>query len=151
MHPVRMHVAPMTESLLSINWLSNKFGLLHTTCSISYSSPSFELRIPSYLELQLCFHPEVTKPCDVQCREYYTLDHLRRLKQFEAQASYNEGKCSDYCKEYHVQPCRACTTCHFCRYGYMPLLLASSYGPNHPDALCNLSYIEYTALLLDLQ
>ncbi|DBA80626.1 TPA: hypothetical protein ACH3X1_007876 [Trebouxia sp. C0004] len=48
-------------------------------------------------------------------REYYTLDHLRRLKQFEAQASYNEGKCSEYCKDYHVQPCRACTTCHFCR------------------------------------
>ena len=49
------------------------------------------------------------------CREYYTLDHLRRLKQFEAKSSYNEGKCSDYCKDFHVQPCRACTTCHFCR------------------------------------
>ena len=48
-------------------------------------------------------------------REYYTLDHLSRLKQFEAQAPYTEGKCSDYCKDYHVQPCTACTTCHFCR------------------------------------
>ncbi|KAL3145912.1 hypothetical protein ABBQ38_015280 [Trebouxia sp. C0009 RCD-2024] len=48
-------------------------------------------------------------------REYYTLDHLTRLKQFEAQTPYNEAKCSDYCKDYHVQPCRACTTCHFCR------------------------------------
>lgn len=50
------------------------------------------------------------------CREHYTLDHLTRLKQFEAQTPYSEAKCPDYCKDYHVQPCRACTTCHFCRY-----------------------------------
>lgn len=147
MRPVCMHVAPMAKAL-SVDWLSNKSWLLHTTCLYDTALiPSFELLAPSYLDL----HPEITRPCHVQCREYYTLDHLRRLKLFEAQASYNEGKCSDYCKDYHVQPCRACTTCHFCRYGYMPLLLASSYGPNHLDALCNLSYIEYTALLLDLQ
>ncbi|KAL3155874.1 hypothetical protein ABBQ32_012876 [Trebouxia sp. C0010 RCD-2024] len=48
-------------------------------------------------------------------REHYTLDHLTRLKQFEAQTPYSEAKCPDYCKDYHVQPCRACTTCHFCR------------------------------------
>lgn len=55
------------------------------------------------------------KPDCYFCREYYTIDHLTRLKQFEAQTPYNEAKCSDYCKDYHVQPCRACTTCHFCR------------------------------------
>ena len=58
-----------------------------------------------------------------KCREYYTLDHLRRLKQFESQSPYNEAKCSDYCKDYHVQPCRACTTCHFCRYLYGSMCL----------------------------
>ena len=64
----------------------------------------------------LCFRPERAEPDSCNCREYYTIDHLTRLKQFEAQTPYNEAKCSDYCKDYHVQPCRACTTCHFCRY-----------------------------------
>ena len=87
-------------------------------------------------------------------REYYTLDHLRRLKQFEAQSPYNEAKCSDYCKDYHVQPCRACTTCHFCRYATthsydascsLTLACASAL-----TVLCMYNISQYAARLINL-
>lgn len=78
------------------------------------------------LVLWLCLWPEKAKLDCCICREYYTIDHLTRLKQFEARTPYNEAKCSDYCKDYHVQPCRACTTCHFCRYAsYLVTVVAT--------------------------
>ncbi|KAK9824677.1 hypothetical protein WJX72_012282 [[Myrmecia] bisecta] len=47
--------------------------------------------------------------------EYYTVEHLRRLKQFTAATPYKGGKSNVYCKDVHVQPCKECQSCHFCR------------------------------------
>ena len=50
-------------------------------------------------------------------REYYTYDHLERLRESEAQVSWNRLSrgSKTYCSKVHKQPCKACTTCHFCR------------------------------------
>ena len=50
-------------------------------------------------------------------REYYTHDHLRRLREFEARVPWNRMSrgSKTYCSKAHKQPCKACTTCHFCR------------------------------------
>ena len=50
-------------------------------------------------------------------REYYTHEHLRRLRECEARVPWNRlGRGSKtYCSKAHRQPCKACTTCHFCR------------------------------------
>ncbi|QDZ19051.1 monoamine-oxidase A repressor R1 Zinc-finger domain-containing protein [Chloropicon primus] len=49
--------------------------------------------------------------------EYYTHEHLRRLKEFEARETWNRLSrgSKTYCSKVHRQPCKECTTCHFCR------------------------------------
>lgn len=49
-------------------------------------------------------------------RELYSMEHVRRLLAWEARTTWTGSKCSTYCNQHHVQPCAACTTCHFCRY-----------------------------------
>lgn len=97
--------------------------LMHSTAFVTSIQACWQPIIPpschiAYCQCWCCHVPRPQRAklkCDF-CREYYTIDHLTRLKQFGAQTPYDEAKCSDYCKDYHVQPCRACTTCHFCRY-----------------------------------
>ena len=52
-------------------------------------------------------------------REYYTLDHLERLQEFEASVPWrrenHSSKAELKCTRLHKQPCKSCTTCHFCR------------------------------------
>ena len=52
-------------------------------------------------------------------REYYTLEHLERLQEFEATVLWRRenhlSKAELKCTRLHKQPCKSCTTCHFCR------------------------------------
>ena len=52
-------------------------------------------------------------------REYYTLEHLERLQEFEAAVLWRRenhlSKAELKCTRLHKQPCKSCTTCHFCR------------------------------------
>ncbi len=52
-------------------------------------------------------------------REYYTLEHLERLQEFEATVPWRRenhlSKAELKCTRLHKQPCKSCTTCHFCR------------------------------------
>ncbi len=48
-------------------------------------------------------------------REAYSMEHVHRLLTWEARTPWTGSKCSVYCNQQHVQPCHACTTCHFCR------------------------------------
>ena len=50
-------------------------------------------------------------------REYYTHEHLRRLRDHEAKVMWNRLSrgSKSYCSKVHRQPCKVCTTCHFCR------------------------------------
>lgn len=48
-------------------------------------------------------------------REAYSMEHVHRLLAWEARTPWTGSKCNVYCNQQHVQPCHACTTCHFCR------------------------------------
>lgn len=48
-------------------------------------------------------------------REYYTLEHLHRVRQYESGTPW-QGVKGGYCKDLHAQPCHACISCHFCRF-----------------------------------
>jgi len=48
-------------------------------------------------------------------REYYRVEHLKRLVQWEAQTPLRSRGRGAYCKDVHERGCKACATCHFCR------------------------------------
>ena len=50
------------------------------------------------------------------CREYYTAEHLRALKEFAARKPFYILPKGPYCKDVHGPGCKECSTCHFCRY-----------------------------------
>ncbi|KAK9813744.1 hypothetical protein WJX73_006721 [Symbiochloris irregularis] len=47
-------------------------------------------------------------------REFYTLQDYDNLQRFESAKRWTLPK-GDYCSDVHGKPCRACSTCHFCR------------------------------------
>lgn len=50
-------------------------------------------------------------------REYYTIEHLRRLVRWEARGALSTQGRQVLCKDVHGPGCKACVSCHFCRWG----------------------------------
>lgn len=66
----------------------------------------------------LCSLVRACNPAAPAAREFYCVDHLRRLVKFEARSPYRAGR-KVLCKDVHGPGCTACKTCHFCRCGHM--------------------------------
>lgn len=50
-------------------------------------------------------------------REVYSLQHLKRLMQYEARGPLLIPRRHKLCKQMHNADCTQCVSCHFCRWG----------------------------------